>query len=86
MCTSTVSVLLKIINALMLLIIWLKALFIAIDANFCLRRKNVLLDKYDPGLSCGYSYIVRRPGSRRISISTAQELWRARAGATTMTQ
>ncbi|KAJ2929114.1 hypothetical protein H1R20_g7980, partial [Candolleomyces eurysporus] len=37
---------------------WLHALFLAIDANFQLTRKVVLDDQRDPGLNCGYAYIV----------------------------
>ena len=34
------------------------ALFLALDANFRLKRKNVSSDKADPGLSKGWAYIV----------------------------
>ncbi|KAF9490476.1 hypothetical protein BDN71DRAFT_1523131 [Pleurotus eryngii] len=37
---------------------WLHALFIGIDANFRLKRKNVSSDLLDPGLSCGWGYFV----------------------------
>ncbi|TEB25274.1 hypothetical protein FA13DRAFT_1899707 [Coprinellus micaceus] len=37
---------------------WLFALFLAIDANFRLRRKDVSSDERDPGLINGYAYIV----------------------------
>lgn len=37
---------------------YLHALFIGIDANFRLKRKNVSNDKTDPGLSHGYAYFV----------------------------
>ncbi|KAG1850227.1 hypothetical protein DFJ58DRAFT_716845 [Suillus subalutaceus] len=37
---------------------WLYALFLAIDANFRLARKNVSLDQMDPGLNHGWAYFV----------------------------
>ncbi|KAJ8700507.1 hypothetical protein PTI98_003522 [Pleurotus ostreatus] len=37
---------------------WLHTLFIGIDANFRLKRKNVSSDVLDPGLSQGWSYFV----------------------------
>lgn len=37
---------------------WLYRLFLGIDANFRLKRKNVSSNKSDPGLSNGYSYFV----------------------------
>ncbi|KAG1902462.1 uncharacterized protein F5891DRAFT_1186576 [Suillus fuscotomentosus] len=37
---------------------WKYALFLAIDANFRLARKNVSSDEVDPGLSWGLSYFV----------------------------
>jgi hypothetical protein len=37
---------------------WLYSLFLAIDANFRLKRKAVSSDKADPGLSRGWSYFV----------------------------
>jgi hypothetical protein len=37
---------------------WLYSLFLAIDANFRLKRKAVSSDKADPGLSHGWSYFV----------------------------
>ncbi|EMD32307.1 hypothetical protein CERSUDRAFT_68868 [Gelatoporia subvermispora B] len=37
---------------------WLYCLFVAMDANFHLRRKDVSDDKNDPGLNHGYSYFV----------------------------
>jgi len=36
----------------------LYALFLALDANFRLKRKNVSSDEADPGLSKGWAYIV----------------------------
>ncbi|KAG2155314.1 uncharacterized protein EDB93DRAFT_1239208 [Suillus bovinus] len=37
---------------------WLYALFVAIDANFCLKRHIVSKDATDPGLSHGWTYFV----------------------------
>ncbi|KDR84201.1 hypothetical protein GALMADRAFT_56241, partial [Galerina marginata CBS 339.88] len=37
---------------------YLSALFLALDANFRLKRKNVSNDKADPGLSKGWAYVV----------------------------
>jgi hypothetical protein len=37
---------------------WLYALFIAMDANFRLRRKDISSDTRDPGLNQGYAYII----------------------------
>ncbi|KAG2108394.1 uncharacterized protein F5147DRAFT_745721 [Suillus discolor] len=37
---------------------WLYAIFLAIDANFCFKRRNVLSDEADPSLSMGWSYFV----------------------------
>jgi len=37
---------------------WLYALFLAIDANFCLARKNVSSDQMDPGLNRGWAYFM----------------------------
>ncbi|KAG1825473.1 uncharacterized protein BJ212DRAFT_1443612 [Suillus subaureus] len=37
---------------------WLYALFIAIDANFCLKCKAVSSDDIDPGLNAGWAYFV----------------------------
>ncbi|KAG2055338.1 hypothetical protein BDR06DRAFT_970839 [Suillus hirtellus] len=37
---------------------WLYALFLAIDANFCLACKNVSLDQMDPGLNHGWAYFM----------------------------
>ncbi|KAG1722940.1 uncharacterized protein EDB91DRAFT_1240167 [Suillus paluster] len=41
---------------------WKYALFLAIDANFRLARKNVSSDKLDPSLSQGWSYFVEERG------------------------
>ena len=37
---------------------FLDTLFVALDANFRLKRKNVSNHKADPGLSHGWSYFV----------------------------
>ncbi|KAG1774894.1 hypothetical protein EV702DRAFT_974103, partial [Suillus placidus] len=37
---------------------WLYALFVSIDINFCLKRKFILSDSIDPGISKGWSYFV----------------------------
>ncbi|KAG1867715.1 hypothetical protein F4604DRAFT_1881617 [Suillus subluteus] len=37
---------------------WLYGLFLAIDANFWLKRKAVSNDSVDPSLSCGWGYFV----------------------------
>ncbi|KAG2112875.1 hypothetical protein DEU56DRAFT_874348 [Suillus clintonianus] len=37
---------------------WLYGLFVAIDANFRLKRKVVSKDSVDPSLSCGWGYFV----------------------------
>lgn len=37
---------------------WLYTLYIAIDANFRLRRKDVSSEEKDPGLSKGFAYLV----------------------------
>jgi hypothetical protein len=37
---------------------WLHALFIGIDANFRLKRKNVSSDSADPDLGRGFAYFV----------------------------
>ncbi|SJL15638.1 uncharacterized protein ARMOST_19142 [Armillaria ostoyae] len=37
---------------------WLYHLFLAIDANFRLRRLNISSDQSDPGLNLGYAYFV----------------------------
>lgn len=37
---------------------WLYGLFLAIDANFRLKRKKVSSDASDPSLSKGWAYVV----------------------------
>lgn len=41
---------------------YLHTLFVSLDANFWMRRKNVSSDKADPGLSKGWSYFVEESG------------------------
>lgn len=41
-----------------LLISWIYTLFLAIDANFRLKRLAVSTDVRDPGLNHGYAYVV----------------------------
>ncbi|KAG1797171.1 hypothetical protein EV424DRAFT_1592838 [Suillus variegatus] len=41
---------------------WLYGIFLAIDANFRLARKNVSSDAVDPGLRNGWSYVVEEKG------------------------
>ncbi|KAG6914351.1 hypothetical protein DXG01_000902 [Tephrocybe rancida] len=38
---------------------WLYALFVGIDANFCLKRLNNSTQEKDPGLNRGHSYFVK---------------------------
>ncbi|KAF6749127.1 hypothetical protein DFP72DRAFT_1073682 [Ephemerocybe angulata] len=38
---------------------WLHTLFIAIDANFKLKRKDISSNERDPGFNHGYAYIVK---------------------------
>jgi hypothetical protein len=37
---------------------WLYALFVAIDANFRLKRRNISSDETDPSLGKGWAYFV----------------------------
>ncbi|KAG1869297.1 hypothetical protein C8R48DRAFT_747082 [Suillus tomentosus] len=39
---------------------WLYALFVAINANFCLKRHIISKDSTDSGLSCGWVYFVNK--------------------------
>ena len=55
--TVRVLSLLKDINSL-ILISYIHALNIALDANFRLKRKDVSNDQADPGLSHGFAYFV----------------------------
>jgi hypothetical protein len=43
---------------LMLFVRWLYTLFLALDANFRMTRKNVSSELKDPALSRGFSYFV----------------------------
>ncbi|KAG1789189.1 uncharacterized protein HD556DRAFT_1433840 [Suillus plorans] len=45
---------------------WLYGIFVAIDANFRLARKNVSSDIVDPGLSNGWSYFVEEQEYKRF--------------------
>ncbi|KAF6759469.1 hypothetical protein DFP72DRAFT_1063837 [Ephemerocybe angulata] len=45
---------------------WLYALFLAMDANFRLRRKDVSTEEQDPGLNRGYAYIVNELGYKEF--------------------
>lgn len=44
---------------------YLDTLFVSIDANFRLKRKNVSTHESDPGLSKGYSYFVEETKYRQ---------------------
>lgn len=48
----------RVVYSLMELSRWKYSLFLAIDANFRLARKNVSSDKADPGLNKGWAYFV----------------------------
>jgi hypothetical protein len=41
---------------------WLYALFLAIDANFRLKRKKVSSEERDPSLGGGWSFFVEEKG------------------------
>ncbi|KAG1768280.1 hypothetical protein EV702DRAFT_1253494 [Suillus placidus] len=41
---------------------WLYAIFVAIDANFRLKRRNILSDDTDPSLAKGWAYFVEEKG------------------------
>ena len=45
---------------------YLYALFLALDANFRLKRKNVSSDEADPGLSKGWHTLLKRKSTRPI--------------------
>lgn len=45
-------------NASLTIYRYLHALFLALDANFRLKRKRVSSDEADPGLSKGWAYVV----------------------------
>ena len=58
---------------------WLYALFIAIDANFRLKRRAVSKDSVDPSLSQGWAYFVEETAYKlylEASGSKAQEVSR----------
>ncbi|KAG2095153.1 hypothetical protein BD769DRAFT_1655416 [Suillus cothurnatus] len=52
---------------------WLYGIFIAIDANFRLARKNISSDKVDPGLSNGWSYFVEEKGYKTFLNKVGQQ-------------
>jgi hypothetical protein len=57
---------------------WIYSLFLAIDANFHLKRKGVSSDKVDPGLSRGWSYFVEEKAFRahlKEFADLPQEVW-----------
>ncbi|KAJ3537092.1 hypothetical protein NMY22_g5739 [Coprinellus aureogranulatus] len=54
--------------------IWIYALFLAIDANFRLKRKNVSTDERDPGLNHGYAYIVAESPFRAHLLKYGNEI------------
>jgi hypothetical protein len=56
---------------------WLYALFIAIDANFRLKRRAVSKDSVDPSLSQGWAYFVEETAYKsylEANSSKAQEV------------
>ncbi|KAF8136194.1 hypothetical protein EV363DRAFT_1293923 [Boletus edulis] len=50
---------------------WLYGLFVAIDANFRLKRKVVSSDVADPGLSCGWAYFVEETAYKSYLVNAA---------------
>ncbi|KAG2117119.1 uncharacterized protein F5147DRAFT_742928 [Suillus discolor] len=52
---------------------WLYALFLAIDANFRLKRRLVSTDSKDPGLSRGWGYFVKE-GKYKAHINMSNEV------------
>ncbi|EIW79765.1 hypothetical protein CONPUDRAFT_34829, partial [Coniophora puteana RWD-64-598 SS2] len=52
---------------------WLYSLFVAIDANFRLKRKKVSSESADPSLGCGLSYFVRDEPFREHVSSHARD-------------
>ncbi|KAG0692186.1 hypothetical protein DFH29DRAFT_985902 [Suillus ampliporus] len=50
---------------------WLYVLFLAIDANFQLKRKAVSNDNVDPSLSCGWGYFVEEEAYKSFLHSSA---------------
>lgn len=53
---------------------WLYGLFLAIDANFRLCRRNKSSDQADPGLSNGWSYFVERTGFKEVLDASSGQL------------
>ncbi|KAG1784916.1 uncharacterized protein HD556DRAFT_1435299 [Suillus plorans] len=52
---------------------WLYALFVAIDANFRLKRKAVSSDRVDPGLNTGWAYFVEERAYKSYLSERANE-------------
>jgi hypothetical protein len=52
---------------------YLHARFIALDANFRLKRKNVSTQDADPGLSKGWAYFVEETGYKNHIVSYQNE-------------
>lgn len=60
-----------------ILVSWIYALFVAIDANFRLKRKIVSNNITDPSLSRGWAYFVEEAGYKEFlagKIDVAQEV------------
>jgi hypothetical protein len=58
---------------------WLYALFLAIDANFRLKRKVISKDSVDPSLSRGWAYFVEEQAYKDFlheNVDVAQEVIR----------
>jgi hypothetical protein len=49
------------------------ALFVAIDANFRLKRKAVSSDRVDPGLNTGWAYFVEERAYKSYLSERANE-------------
>ncbi|KAG2104983.1 hypothetical protein BD769DRAFT_1612896 [Suillus cothurnatus] len=52
---------------------WKYSLFLAIDANFRLARKNVSSDKADPGLNKGWAYFVEEDTFKKFLRDTGKQ-------------
>ncbi|KAG0693981.1 hypothetical protein DFH29DRAFT_985384 [Suillus ampliporus] len=53
---------------------WLYGLFLAIDANFRLKRKAVSNDNVDPSLSCGWGYFMEEEAYKHFLCSSADSI------------
>ncbi|KAG0696318.1 hypothetical protein DFH29DRAFT_984642 [Suillus ampliporus] len=53
---------------------WLYGLFLAIDANFWLCRRNKSSDQADPGLSNGWSYFMEQTGFKEVVDASSGQL------------